>query len=100
MGRKSGWLSYGVAIAGEAHMVVGVEDIVDNLLMEEDVLNEQGAIESQTFLSLDALVDRVVRLMIQRQNQGKGYGVDSIHRYGQSIYTIILIHIFTMKFWA
>ena len=27
MGRKAGWLAYGVAIAGEAHLVVGVEDV-------------------------------------------------------------------------
>ncbi len=27
MGRKAGWLAYGVAIAGEANLVVGVEDI-------------------------------------------------------------------------
>jgi 6-phosphofructokinase len=31
MGRKAGWLSYGVAIAGEANLVLGVEDIDDAL---------------------------------------------------------------------
>ena len=35
MGRKAGWLSYGVAIAGEAHMVIGVEDIAGDLAIEE-----------------------------------------------------------------
>jgi 6-phosphofructokinase 1 len=28
MGRKAGWLSYGVAIAGEANLVLAVEDVV------------------------------------------------------------------------
>src|SRR5687768_18489066 len=37
MGRKAGWLSYGVAIAGEAHMVVGVEDVVGPLARQEEV---------------------------------------------------------------
>jgi hypothetical protein len=27
MGRRAGWLAYGASIAGEAHMVVGVEDL-------------------------------------------------------------------------
>ncbi|MDD9967149.1 MAG: 6-phosphofructokinase, partial [Myxococcales bacterium] len=27
MGRRAGWLAYGVAVAGEAHLVVGVEDV-------------------------------------------------------------------------
>ena len=27
MGRRAGWLAYGVAIAGEAHLVLGVEDV-------------------------------------------------------------------------
>ena len=27
MGRKAGWLSYGVAIAGEANMVLSTEDV-------------------------------------------------------------------------
>ncbi|MBM75854.1 MAG: 6-phosphofructokinase [Proteobacteria bacterium] len=75
MGRKSGWLSYGVSIAGESHMVVGVEDVVGDLLMEEQVVDSKtGQQDLRSFLSLDALVERVVRLMTQRQEQGKGYG--------------------------
>jgi ATP-dependent phosphofructokinase / diphosphate-dependent phosphofructokinase len=75
MGRKSGWLSYGVSIAGEAHMVVGVEDIFGELSINESQLNpETGQNETKICLSLDALVDQIVRLMIQREKQGKGYG--------------------------
>src|SRR5204862_5848379 len=29
MGRRAGWLAYGAAIAGEAHMVISVEDVLD-----------------------------------------------------------------------
>src|SRR6185295_6098503 len=36
MGRKAGWLGYGVAIAGEAHLVLTVEDIDESLTIEED----------------------------------------------------------------
>ncbi|MEN0065530.1 MAG: 6-phosphofructokinase [Myxococcota bacterium] len=34
MGRKAAWLPYGVAIAGEAHMVIGVEDVMGPLAIE------------------------------------------------------------------
>src|SRR5262245_5418484 len=35
MGRKAGWLSYGVAIAGEANLVLAVEDIEGALAIQE-----------------------------------------------------------------
>jgi len=35
MGRKAGWLSYGVAIAGEADLVLAGEDVDDSLLRGE-----------------------------------------------------------------
>ena len=65
MGRKAGWLAYGVAIAGEAHLVVGVEDVVDDLAVEEN---------GQTRLSLDGLVERIVDLIAARARRGKHYG--------------------------
>ena len=36
MGRSAGWLAYGVAIAGEASLVISVEDIVGEYRTEED----------------------------------------------------------------
>ncbi len=39
MGRKAGWLSYGVAIAGEANLVLGVEDVDETLLDEHETLD-------------------------------------------------------------
>jgi 6-phosphofructokinase 1 len=65
MGRKAGWLAYGVAISGEAHMVLGVEDVVGDLAVQED---------GQTRLSLDKLADRIVDLIVSREKRGKTYG--------------------------
>ncbi len=65
MGRKAGWLSYGVAIAGEAHLVVGVEDVVGDLAMTEG---------TRTCLRVDALVDHIVELMLTRERRRKHYG--------------------------
>jgi 6-phosphofructokinase 1 len=65
MGRKAGWLSYGVAIAGEANLVLAVEDVRGDLAIPED---------SEPHLSLDALVERIVDLIMQREKRGKHYG--------------------------
>jgi len=63
MGRKAGWLSYGVAIAGEANLVVGVEDLDESLC------------ESPGVLSLDKLADLICDLiLIREQRDNKQYG--------------------------
>jgi 6-phosphofructokinase 1 len=74
MGRKTGWLAYGVAIAGEAHMVVGVEDITGELAVEEQVRDASGGVHTETRMSLDALADRIVDLILTREKRGKSYG--------------------------
>jgi len=65
MGRKAGWLSYGVAIAGEANLVLAVEDVQGALAIDES---------GEVRLSLDALVDRIVDLIVTRERRGKHYG--------------------------
>ena len=45
MGRKAGWLSYGVAIAGEAHLVLALEDIDDTLSTMEEVKDGSGQVK-------------------------------------------------------
>jgi 6-phosphofructokinase len=65
MGRKAGWLSYGVAIAGEANLVLAVEDIAGGLAVTEG---------TEVRLSLDALVERIVDLIVARERRGKHYG--------------------------
>jgi 6-phosphofructokinase len=75
MGRKAGWLAYGVATAGEAHMVVGVEDVVDDLAIEETVTDPAtGERHTERRLAVDRLADRVVDLMVARTARGKHYG--------------------------
>jgi 6-phosphofructokinase 1 len=64
MGRKAGWLSYGVAIAGEAHAVIGVEDVRDHLVEE---------IDGEKYLSLDALTSDIVDLMLTRERRKKKF---------------------------
>ncbi|HJL45915.1 MAG TPA: 6-phosphofructokinase, partial [Polyangiaceae bacterium LLY-WYZ-15_(1-7)] len=66
MGRKSGWLSYAVAIAGEANLVLAPEDFGIDLMEERD--------DGSRYLSLDALADRIVDLIAYREKRGKHYG--------------------------
>ena len=73
MGRKAGWLSYGVAIAGEANLVLGVEDVEGGLAIDEQV-TEGGKTRTEKRLSLDALADRIVDIMLVRERRGKHYG--------------------------
>src|ERR1043165_5429263 len=66
MGRKAGWLSYGVAIAGEANLVVGIEDVDASLSMVEN---------GQSKLDVAKLVDRIVELIQHRERKhDKHYG--------------------------
>ncbi len=74
MGRKAGWLSYGVAIAGEAHMVVGVEDVVGDLAKPEEVKEEGGGTRTELKLDVEKLADRIVDLVLAREARGKHYG--------------------------
>ena len=67
MGRKAGWLSYGVAMAGEAQMVVGVEDI--------PVLMKNAGREYNGFLDINVLVDHIVDLIRVRALRKQKHGV-------------------------
>ncbi|MEO1338318.1 MAG: 6-phosphofructokinase [Myxococcota bacterium] len=76
MGRKAGWLSYGVAIAGEANLVIGVEDIDDTLTLEESY-KDPATEETKTRKALDInkLADRIVNLILMREERDdKHYG--------------------------
>lgn len=75
MGRKAGWLAYGVAISGEAHLVVGVEDVVGPLAIEETVKDPRtGASKTEMRLSMDHLAEMVTDLILTRERRGKLYG--------------------------
>jgi len=72
MGRKAGWLSYGVAIAGEANLVVAPEDVRDEQSLQDPASASADPMERQ--LSLEALADRVVDLILTRERRNKFYG--------------------------
>jgi 6-phosphofructokinase 1 len=75
MGRKAGWLSYGVAIAGEANLVVANEDVVGELTREEtEVDPTTGATRAVRYLSLEALADRIIEVILAREKRGEHYG--------------------------
>jgi len=75
MGRKAGWLSYGVAIAGEASMVLSTEDVRDDLAIEETQIDPiTGESTTELRLSVTALVDRIVDVMLERERRDQFYG--------------------------
>ncbi len=75
MGRSAGWLAYGAAIAGEACMVLSVEDIVGDLRGEEEVTEADGSKSTKTIMHMDKVVANIVDTMIRREEMGRPYGV-------------------------
>jgi ATP-dependent phosphofructokinase / diphosphate-dependent phosphofructokinase len=73
MGRKAGWLTYGVGIAGEADFIVAVEDLDDRWLVEEEV-EVRGERRIELRLDPIALGDHVVNLILSRERHGKPFG--------------------------
>jgi len=75
MGRRAGWVAYGAAIAGEAHLVVALEDVEGELARDETIVDPvSGAVRVEKRLDLDALSDRIVSLILKREERGKHYG--------------------------
>ena len=75
MGRKAGWLAYGIAIAGEANLVIGVEDVANGFAIEQEVKDPlTGEVRKEMRLDVDALVDRIVDVIISREQRDKHYG--------------------------
>ena len=76
MGRSAGWLAYGAAIAGEASLVISVEDIAGNYLGEEPYEDpKNGEKRIRNVMNIEKVVDRIVRTMVARDAEGKEYGV-------------------------
>ncbi|HEV7282591.1 MAG TPA: 6-phosphofructokinase [Pirellulaceae bacterium] len=74
MGRSAGWLAYGAAMAGEASLVISVEDIVDEFADEEVVIRD-GKEVTRMIMNMDKVVSRILDTMLVREQQGKEYGV-------------------------
>ena len=69
MGRSAGWLAYGAAIAGEANMVLSVEDIHGKYLSSEST-------PKRKVMDTEMVIQKIVRMMRHRQEkEGKEYGV-------------------------
>lgn len=77
MGRSAGWLAYGAAIAGEASLVISVEDIYGRYALEEEVENPKtGEKATRKIMNLEAVVKRIVKTMqVREEEEGKEYGV-------------------------
>jgi 6-phosphofructokinase 1 len=76
MGRSAGWLSYGAAIAGEASLVISVEDIHGRYRGEETVTAADGTTRIKPVMNIDAVVGRIVKTMrVREEQEGKQYGV-------------------------
>jgi 6-phosphofructokinase 1 len=76
MGRSAGWLAYGVAIAGEASLVVSVEDIVGKYRGEEESIDTAtGEKKSRPVMRMDEVIRRIVATITAREREGKEYGV-------------------------
>jgi 6-phosphofructokinase 1 len=76
MGRSAGWLAYGVAIAGEASLVISVEDIEGPYASYEEVAHPKtGQKSKRKVMDIDNVIKRIVLTMTTREREGKEYGV-------------------------
>jgi 6-phosphofructokinase len=76
MGRSAGWLAYGAAIAGEASLVISIEDLDGDLMTEEAITDPKtGKSQTRKVLHTENLVEKIVRVMIAREREGKEFGV-------------------------
>ena len=76
MGRSAGWLAYGAAIASEASLVIGVEDIREELRASETTTDPAtGKSRERPILDVDKVVAHIVDAMVAREDEGKQFGV-------------------------
>lgn len=75
MGRSAGWLAYGAAIAGEASLVISVEDISGPLESTEEFTDpDTGESGQRRVMNMSKVVDRIVKTMLVRERDGKNFG--------------------------
>jgi ATP-dependent phosphofructokinase / diphosphate-dependent phosphofructokinase len=77
MGRSAGWLAYGAAIAGEASLVISVEDLTGKYEASEEITDPQtGKTTIRRVMDLDEVVKRIVATMrVREEAEGKEFGV-------------------------
>lgn len=80
MGRAAAWLVYGASIAGEASMVIGLEDIPEDWKHKEEtrdpktleiVNDENGNPLMRTIVDVSKIVSRCVDVILAREAEGK-----------------------------
>jgi 6-phosphofructokinase 1 len=77
MGRSAGWLAYGAAIAGEASLVISVEDITGKYESSEEVTDPTtGKTTLRRVMDLPEVIRRIVATMrVREEAEGKEFGV-------------------------
>jgi 6-phosphofructokinase 1 len=77
MGRSAGWLAYGAAIAGEASLVVSVEDITGKYRDEEPYSDPAtGETGTRPVMKVEEVVRRIAATMrVREEKENKEFGV-------------------------
>lgn len=84
MGRAAGWLAYGAAIAGEASLVIGLEDFAADWWTEEPAVDpktgqalkdKDGKVMQRKVVKVEPMIDRIVDTLIARDRDNKNFGV-------------------------
>ncbi len=77
MGRSAGWLAYGAAIAGEASLVISVEDITGKFESSEETTDpETGHKQIRRVMDLEQVVKRIAAtIRVREEAEGKDAGV-------------------------
>ena len=77
MGRSAGWLAYGAAIAGEASLVISVEDLTGKFRETEEVVDPTtGEKSTRVIMNVEEVVKRIVATMrVREESEGKEFGV-------------------------
>jgi 6-phosphofructokinase 1 len=76
MGRSAGWLAYGAAMAGEASLVLSVEDVAGRFESQESTTDPAtGETKTRKIMNLPEVVRHIVSAMRTREREGKEFGV-------------------------
>jgi 6-phosphofructokinase len=77
MGRSAGWLAYGAAMAGEASLVISVEDLTGKFRETEEIVDPtSGEKGTRAVMNVEEVVKRIVATMrVREEAEGKEFGV-------------------------
>lgn len=77
MGRSAGWLAYGAAIAGEASLVISVEDVTGKFeATEQSTDPKTGKTTIRRIMDIQEVVKRIVATMrVREEAEKKEFGV-------------------------